>query len=42
MTTKILTIIFAILAGICYSLYRGILVGYILLVIGMKKMRKSL
>lgn len=23
MTTKILTIIFAILAGICYSLYRG-------------------
>lgn len=43
MTTKVLTIIFAILAGVHVAIcFGGILFGYILLAVGVKKDRKEL
>lgn len=43
MTTKVLTIIFAILAGVSVVIcFGGILFGYILLAVGVKKDRKEL
>ena len=43
MTTKVLTIIFAILAGVSVAIcFGGILFGYILLAVGVKKDRKEL
>ena len=43
MTTKVLMIIFAILAGVSIAIcFGGILFGYILLAVGIKKIRRSL
>ena len=43
MTTKVLTIIFAILAGVSVAIcFGGILFWYILLAVGVKKDRKEL
>lgn len=43
MTTKVLMIIFAILAGVSIAIcFRGIIFGYILLAVGIKKIRRSL
>lgn len=43
MTTKVLTIIFAILAGVSVAIcFGGILFEYILLAVGVKKDRKEL
>lgn len=43
MTTKVLMIIFAILAGVSMTIcFGGIIFGYILLAIGIKRIRRSL
>lgn len=43
MTTKVLMIIFAILAGVSIAIcFGGIIFDYILLAVGIKKIRRSL